>query len=86
LPALVKLDLGSDLIGDLKSHNAQTAVVSQVAGELFLIDHAQKYDINALKAFKANKICDITELEVGAGHFLALKKTIIPGIADYTSD
>jgi hypothetical protein len=52
-----------------------------------LIDHAhEKYDINALKAFKTNKICDITELEVGAGHFLALKRSIIPGIVDYTSD
>lgn len=87
LPTMVKIEVHEDSIKDFKSHNAQTAVITDKAGELLLIDHAnEKYDINALKAVKANKICDIIELEVGAGHFLALKRSVIPGIADYTSE
>lgn len=56
-------------------------------GELYLIDHAiGKFDITKLKAVKQNKLCDITELKVGAMHFLALKKTVLPAIIDYTPE
>ena len=70
---------------DIKSNNHQTAFLS--AGKLYLIDHPmEKSDINSLTASKVPKLCDLIQLEVGAAHFLALKKSIIPGIKDFSTD
>lgn len=46
----------------------------------------EKADINSLSASKVPKLCDLIQLEVGAAHFLALKKSIIPGIKDFDTE
>ena len=83
-PFQVKADLNS-FVKDIKSISNQTAFFTEGNGELYLIEHPQsskKYE--TLKATKQNKIMDISMLEAGANHFLALKQKIRPALRDWT--
>lgn len=71
----------------IKSHNAQTAFITEDKGELYMVDHAhEKYNIDALKAYKANKITNLVDLDSGSGHFLALKVVTKPSLRDFTNE
>ena len=45
-----------------------------------------KTNIDNLAASKVPKLHDLVQLEVGAAHFLALKKSVIPSITEFSTE